>query len=69
MADLKSAGIMAVFHYIPLHSSTYAESRFGIVNLPLTTNYSQRLLRLPMHFGLSDKHVEYVISQIIERLA
>ena len=52
---LKQSGIGAVFHYVPLHSSP-AGMRFGRAHgdLPLTTSLSQRLVRLPMWFGLSE---------------
>jgi dTDP-4-amino-4,6-dideoxygalactose transaminase len=52
---LKQNGIGAVFHYVPLHSSP-AGMRFGRAHgdLPLTTSLSQRLVRLPMWFGLSE---------------
>jgi dTDP-4-amino-4,6-dideoxygalactose transaminase len=52
---LKRSGIGAVFHYVPLHSSP-AGMRFGRADgeLALTTSLSQRLVRLPMWFGLSE---------------
>ena len=53
---LKANGIHAVFHYIPLHSSP-AGLRFGRAHgeLPLTTSLSQRLIRLPIWFGLKEE--------------
>ncbi len=56
LAFLKEHGVSAVFHYIPLHSSPagrlfgrfYGEDRY-------TTMESQRLLRLPMYYGLAEK--------------
>jgi dTDP-4-amino-4,6-dideoxygalactose transaminase len=52
---LKRSGIGAVFHYVPLHSSP-AGRRLGRAHgdLSLTTSLSQRLVRLPMWFGLSE---------------
>jgi dTDP-4-amino-4,6-dideoxygalactose transaminase len=52
---LKTNGINAVFHYIPLHSSP-AGLRFGRAHgdLPLTTSLSQSLIRLPIWIGLSE---------------
>jgi dTDP-4-amino-4,6-dideoxygalactose transaminase len=52
---LKQNGIRAVFHYVPLHSSP-AGRRYGRANgeLAFTTSLSQRLVRLPMWFGLSE---------------
>jgi dTDP-4-amino-4,6-dideoxygalactose transaminase len=55
LARLKQAGIGAVFHYVPLHSSP-AGMRFGRTHgdLSLTTSLSERLIRLPMWLGLSE---------------
>jgi dTDP-4-amino-4,6-dideoxygalactose transaminase len=51
---LKQNGIGAVFHYIPLHSSA-AGKRFGRFHGEdkYTTKESERLLRLPLYFGLT----------------
>lgn len=50
---LKRHGVMAVFHYVPLHSSP-AGLRFGRFHGEdvYTTRESDRLVRLPMYFGL-----------------
>jgi dTDP-4-amino-4,6-dideoxygalactose transaminase len=52
--ELKKNGILAVFHYVPLHSSP-AGMRFGRAHgdLALTTSLSQRLIRLPIWIGLN----------------
>jgi dTDP-4-amino-4,6-dideoxygalactose transaminase len=60
---LKKKGINSVFHYIPLHSSPQGVklgSKLG--DLPITENMSNRLLRLPMYSGITNKEVSYVIS-------
>jgi dTDP-4-amino-4,6-dideoxygalactose transaminase len=61
IAELKQHGIGAVFHYVPLHSSP-AGMRLGRAHgeLPLTTSLSQRLVRLPMWFGLSEAQQQRV---------
>jgi dTDP-4-amino-4,6-dideoxygalactose transaminase len=53
--EFKRNQIGAVFHYVPLHSSP-AGMRFGRAHgdMSLTTSLSQRLIRLPMWFGLSE---------------
>lgn len=58
---LKSAGIQAVFHYVPLHSSP-AGSRFGrpAGQLPETDRASATLLRLPLWVGMTPGDVERV---------
>ena len=62
---LKEQGISAVFHYVPLHSAA-AGSRYGRFHGEdrYTTRESQRLLRLPMYYGLTLEEVDYVAEQI-----
>lgn len=63
---LKGKQINSVFHYIPLHSSP-AGKRLGIFHGEdkYTTKESERLLRLPMYYGLKDEEVGYV-SDIVK---
>jgi dTDP-4-amino-4,6-dideoxygalactose transaminase len=64
---LLRAGILAVFHYVPLHSSPFARSLSEIpACLPVTDRASERLLRLPMYYDLSDREVDEVARRIIE---
>ena len=58
---LKEHEIGAVFHYIPLHSSE-AGKRFGRFygEDRYTTKESERLLRLPMYFGLNSDEIEKI---------
>jgi dTDP-4-amino-4,6-dideoxygalactose transaminase len=62
---LSQADILAVFHYIPLHTAPAAArfSRFHGEDR-YTTQESERLLRLPLYQGLSAGQVEYIIEQI-----
>lgn len=62
---LKDKNILTVFHYIPLHSSP-AGKRFGRFNGNdiYTTNESERLLRLPMYYGLTENNIFEIISNI-----
>ena len=64
---LKENGVKAVFHYIPLHSSP-AGMRFGRFHGEdrFTTKESDRLLRLPMYYGLKREDVEYVCGRLYE---
>jgi dTDP-4-amino-4,6-dideoxygalactose transaminase len=61
--ELKRNKIGAVFHYVPLHSSP-AGMRFGRSHgdLSFTTSLSQRLIRLPMWFGLSETQQQRVVD-------
>ena len=58
---------MAVFHYVPLHSSI-AGIKFGEFSGEdkFTSFESERLVRLPMYFGLPRKDQEKIIEVILE---
>jgi dTDP-4-amino-4,6-dideoxygalactose transaminase len=60
-------GILAVFHYVPLHSSP-AGLRYGRFSGEdkYTTNESNRLLRLPMFFGLKTEEIDFVCNKVNE---
>lgn len=64
---LKANGIMAVFHYIPLHSAP-AGLKFGRFHGvdEYTTKESERLLRLPLYYGLKEEEVDYICSKMRE---
>ena len=64
-AFLKRNGILAVFHYVPLHSAP-AGSKFGRFHGEdrYTTNTFERLLRLPMFYGLGYDNVEFICDKI-----
>lgn len=62
---LASEGIESVFHYIPLHSSTYAKANdFYSGCLNVTESESSVLLRLPLSYSLSDMEVRKVVNSI-----
>lgn len=67
IAFLKEKGVNAVFHYIPLHSSP-AGKKFGIFNGEdkYTTKESERLLRLPMYYGIEENDVIYIAEKVRE---
>lgn len=64
---MKSRGIQAVFHYVPLHSSP-AGLRFGRVSgeMSVTDNISERLVRIPIFYDLTDKDLDYIVRVITE---
>jgi len=70
IAGLAAEGINAVFHYVPLHSSP-AGARFGRAAGPMTVTdaASSRLVRLPLWFGMTDAHVDRVVSALEHLLA
>ncbi len=65
IAYLKENGIMAVFHYIPLHTAP-AGLRFGRFHGEdrYTTKESERLLRLPMYYRLTLSDVNYICDKV-----
>ena len=58
---LKKNDINAVFHYVPLHSAPAGEKfgRFEGVDV-FTTNESERLIRLPMYYGLGNDEINKI---------
>lgn len=61
--EFKQNEIWSVFHYVPLHSSP-AGLRYGRVHgdLKVTTQQSERLVRLPLWIGLSDEQQDRVVD-------
>lgn len=64
---LKANDIMAVFHYIPLHTAP-AGQKFGTFNGTdqYTTTESERLVRLTMYYGMSVEEKQKVIEAVME---
>jgi dTDP-4-amino-4,6-dideoxygalactose transaminase len=65
IGQLREQGIQAVFHYVPLHSSI-AGGKYGRFcgEDRYTTTESERLIRLPMYFGLSEHDLFTVVKAI-----
>jgi dTDP-4-amino-4,6-dideoxygalactose transaminase len=65
LASVRAAGIDAVFHYVPLHSSP-AGRRFARAfgELPITTDASDRLIRLPLWLGMSEEQLAFVADGV-----
>ena len=65
IAHLKSQGVHAVFHYVPLHSSP-AGRRFGRAegHLSVTDDIAARLVRLPLYYELSADDVDHVVAAV-----
>ena len=70
LAALHEAGIGAVFHYVPLHSSP-AGRRFGRAVGPfaVTDDVAARLIRLPLWTDLSAQQIDTVIDGVHRALA
>lgn len=65
LSFLGENGILAVFHYIPLHSAP-AGQRLGRFHGKdeYTTKESERIVRLPLYYGLKDSEVRYITDMI-----
>ncbi|MGB8276230.1 MAG: dTDP-4-amino-4,6-dideoxygalactose transaminase [Alphaproteobacteria bacterium] len=62
---LKAKGILAVFHYVPLHTSPVGTAmgyRPGM--FPVTEDVSDRLLRLPFYYGLEEEDIRTVADEV-----
>ncbi|MBW1743519.1 MAG: dTDP-4-amino-4,6-dideoxygalactose transaminase [Deltaproteobacteria bacterium] len=64
---LREEGILAVFHYVPLHSSP-AGMKYGrpAGDMSVTDDISSRLLRLPLYYEMKDEDVDRVIASVNE---
>lgn len=62
---MKENDILTVFHYIPLHSSP-AGKQFGTFfgQDKYTTKESDRLVRLPLYYGMKEKEIEKVVNVV-----
>lgn len=66
LAYLKSRGIQASFHFVPLHSSPYGREKLGYApeDLPITELVSRTLVRLPIYPDLSNDDQAYVLEAV-----
>ena len=58
---LRRKGILAVFHYQPLHLSEMVKESF---ECPVTESVASRLVRLPLYFGLEETEQDSVIKEV-----
>jgi dTDP-4-amino-4,6-dideoxygalactose transaminase len=67
IAELNKAGVQAVFHYVPLHSSP-AGRKYGRThgNLSNTDMASECLVRLPLWVGMTKTEVARVVNAVYE---
>ena len=63
---LKDNDIMAVFHYLSLHSSAYYADKHDGRTLPECDRYADTLVRLPMYYDLSLDDVDHICALIKE---
>ena len=65
---LKENDIMAVFHYLSLHSSQYYIDKHDGRELPECDRYADTLVRLPMYYDLSENEVVNICTKISQFL-
>ena len=67
IGHMKEKGVLTVFHYIPLHTAP-AGLKFGRFHGEdeYTTKESERLVRLPLYFGLKKEEVSYICDKVRE---
>jgi dTDP-4-amino-4,6-dideoxygalactose transaminase len=69
LAALRSRGVLASFHYVPLHSSPFGRSLGqGGESMPVTDRVASTLVRLPLHPRLTDDEVARVVDAVREAL-
>ena len=66
MAHLKAHQISAVFHYQSLHKSPYYKNKHDGRQLPNADRFTERLLRLPLYYSLSEDDQNYIINIIFK---
>lgn len=64
---MRENGVQCPFHYVPLHSAP-AGLKFGRFDGKdeYTTKESERLVRLPMFYGLEKEQVKYICEKILD---
>jgi dTDP-4-amino-4,6-dideoxygalactose transaminase len=67
LSYLKESNILSIFHYVPLHSSIAGLefSRFDGDDV-YTTKESERLIRLPMYYGIDSNDINSICRSIIK---
>lgn len=60
--------IKAAFHFVPLHISPFARSKYGYMagDLPVTEEVSQTLIRLPIYPQLTSDEQQFIIKRVYE---
>ncbi|MDO5138328.1 MAG: dTDP-4-amino-4,6-dideoxygalactose transaminase [Oscillospiraceae bacterium] len=62
---LRTKGVGAVFHYIPLHSAPAGVAQgYKKEDLPLTEEYSGRLIRLPLFSNMSEADLSHIVNSV-----
>ncbi|MGH7074250.1 MAG: DegT/DnrJ/EryC1/StrS family aminotransferase [Stellaceae bacterium] len=65
---MREAGIQTSFHYPATHLFSWYRSRFPAVSLPITEEFCQRELTLPLHPKMVDRDTESVVDALARSL-
>jgi dTDP-4-amino-4,6-dideoxygalactose transaminase len=68
IAHLKENGVLAVFHYLPLHSSPFFKDKHDGRALPNCDRYADTLVRLPLYYDLTEEDARRVARLVVESL-
>ena len=68
--DLKKKGVSTSVHFIPVHMMSYYKNKYNydIGDFPVTEKIFSKILSLPLHAGMCDDDVKYVIDSLKEIL-
>lgn len=66
---LRNKGIQVVFHYQPLHRSSFYLKSSATVDLDLADHYSDTLLRFPLFFELSEVEQKKIIEAMVQLIS
>ena len=68
MRRLQIQGIGSQVHYLPLHFQPYYRERYGDIRLPGAEEYYQKVLSLPLFYGLQEAQIDMVIETLLNIL-
>lgn len=66
--ELRDRGIQTTIHYPPVHRLTFYRERFSEDHLPVTDDFAQRELTLPLHPQVTSSAVEAVVAALAHSL-
>lgn len=64
LEDLRTQGVHAVFHYVPLHDAAFPTSRAWCDACPKTTDLAHRLVRLPLFSDITESEATRVVDAV-----
>jgi dTDP-4-amino-4,6-dideoxygalactose transaminase len=62
LSSFKKNGILAVFHYLSLHKSSFFIDKYNGRALIESDRYSECLMRLPFYFELTKENIDFIIN-------